>query len=304
MLETHRLVEHNRLARAFAHYEELYGEAAQDKTFAEVLRESLFAEIKRDFNTELFDQPLLCDELRIDNARSPPSSATNRCARHRRPCGIESGQGELLAFKHLYGYDFSRMSQDIMGAVYERFLAHKLLQDGGRIVIEDTDELRKKEGIYYTPRYIVDYIVEHTLGEKIKPSWPKPSPCSATRITQRPTPKSANSSTSRCSTRPWVPARFCCAPSMRWSGLRRYNEACRRAKADRERRGHCCSTRPPTSPRKSDAPLHVLTENIFGVDLDAQAVEVAKLSLWLRYMALNRDSFRDRLRSGRAAANR
>ena len=47
----------------------------------------------------------------------------------------------------------------------------------------------------------------------------------------------------------------------------------------------------------TDAPLHVLTENIFGVDLDAQAVEVAKLSLWLRYMALNRESFRDRLRS-------
>jgi hypothetical protein len=44
-----------------------------------------------------------------------------------------------------------------------------------------------------------------------------------------------------------------------------------------------------------DAPLHVLTENIFGVDLDQQAVEVAKLNLWLRYMAVNRDAFLDRL---------
>ena len=43
------------------------------------------------------------------------------------------------------------------------------MQSGGRIVIEDTADLRKKEGIYYTPEYIADYIVGHTLGEKIKP---------------------------------------------------------------------------------------------------------------------------------------
>jgi len=61
------------------------------------------------------------------------------------------------------------MSSDVMSAVYEKFLAHRLSQNAGRIVIEDTDELRKKEGIYYTPRYIVDYLVAHTLGEKIKP---------------------------------------------------------------------------------------------------------------------------------------
>src|SRR5205814_10409758 len=84
-------------------------------------------------------------------------------------CGIEQGQGELLTFRHLYSYDFSRMSHDIMGAVYERFLAHKLQQKNGRILIEETDELRKKEGIYYTPRYIVDYLIGHTLGEKTAP---------------------------------------------------------------------------------------------------------------------------------------
>ena len=73
-----------------------------------------------------------------------------------------------VPLRHLYSYDFSLMSSDVMGAVYEKFLAHRLSQNAGRIVIEDTDELRKKEGIYYTPRYIVDYIVAHTLGEKIQ----------------------------------------------------------------------------------------------------------------------------------------
>ena len=168
MLETHRLVEYNKLARTFATYEALYGRA--DKTFAEVLRETLFREIKNDFNTELFTQPLLCDGLGMDNVVLAAVVGHEPLAPElAEQCGFESGQGELLAFRHLYSYDFSRMSQDVMGAVYERFLAHKLFQEGGRIVIEDTDELRKKEGIYYTPRYIVDYIVGHTLGEKIKP---------------------------------------------------------------------------------------------------------------------------------------
>src|SRR5580658_6373341 len=52
MLETRRLVEYNKLARAYSQYWVLYARA--DKNFSEVIRESLFIEIKNDFNTELF----------------------------------------------------------------------------------------------------------------------------------------------------------------------------------------------------------------------------------------------------------
>jgi type I restriction-modification system DNA methylase subunit len=300
MLETHRLVEHNKLARAFVHYEALYGEAEQEKTFAEVLKETLFAEIKRDFNTELFVQPLLCDELRMDNLFV--ATAIGHEVLHSEiaaQCGIEAGQGQLLPFKHLYGYDFSRMSQDVMGAVYERFLAHKLLQDGGRIVIEDTAELRKREGIYYTPQYIVDYIVAHTLGEKVKPVLAEALallgygkfPAAHAKIRELQHLKVLD------------PAMGSGSFLLRaFDALIRaygeYNEACRRAKADRRNGSGLLFDAPADIAEEvTDAPLHVLTENIFGVDLDAQAVEVAKLSLWLRYMALNREPFRDRLRS-------
>ncbi len=300
MLETHRLVEHNKLARAFVHYEALYGEAEQEKTFAEVLKETLFAEIKRDFNTELFVQPLLCDELRMDNLFV--ATAIGHEPLHSEiaaQCGLEAGQGQLLPFKHLYGYDFSRMSQDVMGAVYERFLAHKLLQDGGRIVIEDTDEMRKREGIVYTPEYIGDYIVAHTLGEKVKPilaeaiallGYGKYAAAHA-RIRELQHLKVLD------------PAMGSGSFLLRaFDALVRaygeYNEACRRAKAiSRNGSGMLFDAPADIAEEVTDAPLHVLTENIFGVDLDAQAVEVAKLSLWLRYMALNRESFRDRLRS-------
>jgi hypothetical protein len=300
MLETHRLVEHNKLARAFVHYEALYGEADQEKTFAEVLKETLFAEIKRDFNTELFVQPLLCDELRMDNLFV--ATAIGHEPLHSEiaaQCGLEAGQGQLLPFKHLYGCDFSRMSQDVMGAVYERFLAHKLVQDGGRIVIEDTDELRKREGVYYTPQYIVDYIVAHTLGEKVKPILAEALallgygkfPAAHAKIRELQHLKVLD------------PAMGSGSFLLRaFDALIRaygeYNEACRRAKADRRNGSGMLFDAPADIAEEvTDAPLHVLTENIFGVDLDAQAVEVAKLSLWLRYMALNRESFRDRLRS-------
>ena len=54
MLETHRLIEWSKLARAYTHYEVMFV-GHSDKTFCEFLRESLFQEIKFKFNTELFD---------------------------------------------------------------------------------------------------------------------------------------------------------------------------------------------------------------------------------------------------------
>jgi type I restriction-modification system DNA methylase subunit len=299
MLETHRLVEYNKLARTFAHYEELFGRA--DKTFAEVLRETLFREIKNDFNTELFTQPLLCDALAMDNIVLAAVVGHEPLAPElAAQCGFESGQGELLAFRHLYSYDFSRMSQDVMGAVYERFLAHRLFQEGGRIVIEDTDELRKKEGIYYTPRYIVDYIVEHTLGEKIKPTLAearsllgyKNYPGAHAKIRELQRLKVLDPAMGSGS---FLLRAF----DTLVKAYDDYNQECRRHKRAKNGAGTLFEADFVVPEEVLDAPLHVLTENIFGVDLDKQAVEVAKLSLWLRYMAVNRGQFIDQLRRRR-----
>jgi len=163
-------------------------------------------------------------------------------------------------------------SQDVMGAVYERFLAHKLLQDGGRIVIEDTDEMRKREGIVYTPEYIGDYIVAHTLGEKVKPILAEAIALLATGSTLLLTPKSGNSSTSRCSIRRWVPAPSCSALSMRWSGAYgEYNEPAAALKRIVATARGCCFDAPADiAERSGRRPADVLTEKHLGVDLDAQ----------------------------------
>jgi len=299
MLETHRLVEYNKLARTFSQYEELYGRA--DKTFAEVLRETLFREIKNDFNTELFTQPLLCDALAIDNVVLAAVVGHEPLAPElAEQCGFESGHAELLAFRHLYSYDFSRMSQDVMGAVYERFLAHRLLAAGGRIVIEDTDELRKKEGIYYTPRYIVDYIVQHTLGEKIKPVVTEAKsllgygnyPAAFAKVRELGRVKVLDPAMGSGS---FLLRAF----DLLMGAYEEYNQECRRHKRAKNGAGTLFDADLVVPEEVLDAPLRVLTENIFGVDLDEKAVEVAKLNLWLRYMAVNRAQFIDQLRRRR-----
>ena len=304
MLETNQLIEWNKLARAYSHYEVIY-EGHSEKTFAEFLRESLFQEIKFKFNTELFEQPLLCDTLALDNnilsilvghePLSPEVAAT---------CGFESGQGELLAFRHLYSYDFSLMSSDVMGAVYEKFLAHKLSQNAGRIVIEDTDELRKKEGIYYTPRYIVDYIVTHTLGEKIKPVLAEAKNLLGHKNFKGAYDKICELSQIKVLDPAMGSGSFLLgAFDALVAAYNDYNAECEKQK--RNGNGHDGSDALFDAPVAKPRPVErlgtaVVTHNLFGVDLDAQAVEVAKLNLWIRLMAAEKESLRYHLADPRA----
>lgn len=65
-------------------------------------------------------------------------------------------------------YEFSVLSADILGQVYEQFLGKVIrLTDGHRAVVDDKPEVKKAGGVYYTPTYIVDYIVRQTVGKLI-----------------------------------------------------------------------------------------------------------------------------------------
>ncbi|MDR3311898.1 MAG: hypothetical protein LBS64_02045, partial [Spirochaetaceae bacterium] len=60
-------------------------------------------------------------------------------------------------------YEFSVMSADILGSIYERFLGRVVRLSGThRAKVEEKPEVRKAGGVYYTPQYIVDYIVKNT----------------------------------------------------------------------------------------------------------------------------------------------
>ena len=66
-------------------------------------------------------------------------------------------------------YEFSVFGADILGHVYEQFLGKVIrLTKGHRAVVEDKPEVKKAGGVYYTPTYIVDYIVEQTVGKLLE----------------------------------------------------------------------------------------------------------------------------------------
>ncbi len=71
-------------------------------------------------------------------------------------------------------YEFSVISVEIIGNAYEQFLGKTItIGKNSKAKIELKPEVRKAGGVYYTPEYIVDYIVENTVGEKIKGKTPK-----------------------------------------------------------------------------------------------------------------------------------
>jgi type I restriction-modification system DNA methylase subunit len=81
-------------------------------------------------------------------------------------------------FRRLYypesPYEFSVLSADILGQVYEQFLGKVIrLTAGGHAKIEEKPEVKKAGGVYYTPTYIVDYIVHQTVGTLLQGRTPK-----------------------------------------------------------------------------------------------------------------------------------
>ena len=63
-------------------------------------------------------------------------------------------------------YEFSVMPAEILGHVYEQFLGKVIrLTISHQAKVEEKPEVKKAGGVYYTPTYIVDYIVKHTVGK-------------------------------------------------------------------------------------------------------------------------------------------
>jgi type I restriction-modification system DNA methylase subunit len=160
----------------------------------------------------------------------------------------------LLYGNDVYAYDFKHIPADILGGVYESYLGYigqnpineghkkgKLfdLDDKNEIKIKSRQK-RKEHGIYYTPRFIVDYIVKNTLGEKLK---------------------EIGSMAELKKIRVLDPA--CGSGSFLTRALEEINN----------------KYKDFGNPGKQDTKTEIVSSNIYGVDLDAQATELAKLNL-------------------------
>jgi type I restriction-modification system DNA methylase subunit len=60
-------------------------------------------------------------------------------------------------------YRFNQIRVELLGDIYERHLGKIILHRGRGIRIEEKPEVRHAKGVYYTPTYIVDGILERTL---------------------------------------------------------------------------------------------------------------------------------------------
>jgi adenine-specific DNA-methyltransferase len=65
--------------------------------------------------------------------------------------------------KGYYEYDFAAMPADVLGGVYENYLGYRLEKSKKGITVSKDAKKKKEHGIYYTPDFIVDYIVKNTL---------------------------------------------------------------------------------------------------------------------------------------------
>jgi len=200
-------------------------------------------------------------------------------------------------FKRLYypdsPYEFSVLPAEILGQVYEQFLGKVIrLTEGHRAVIEDKPEVKKAGGVKYTPVYIVENIVGNTLGKILKGK----TPLEVVLITVL-DPACGSGSFLIVAYqylldwhRDWYVQNL--VPLLQ-SGLKPSSPEIRRllpgvetGKKGRKKepelpvyQGRGGEWRLTTAERK-----RILLNNIYGVDIDHQAVEVTKLSLLLKVL--------------------
>src|SRR3990170_1453535 len=159
-------------------------------------------------------------------------------------------------------YDFDAIPIHILGSIYERFLGHVIVATDKRVRVEPKPEVRKAGGVYYTPEYIVRYIVENTVGKLI--AGKTPDQIAEMRF-----------------------ADIACGSGSFLLGvfdlLLTYHGHYYNENPSKARKGDCINHggKLYLSLRKK---REILLNNIYGVDIDAQAVEVCQLSLYLKLL--------------------
>lgn len=65
-------------------------------------------------------------------------------------------------------YNFKQIPVEVLGTIYEQFLGKTIKATDKRLSLEDKPEVRNAGGVFYTPQWIVDYIVKHSLNHHLK----------------------------------------------------------------------------------------------------------------------------------------
>lgn len=174
-------------------------------------------------------------------------------------------------------YAFAVIPADILGHVYEKFLGKVIhLTSEHRIKIEEKPEVRKAGGVYYTPTYIVNYIVAQTVGPLVEGKTPKQ--VEKLRVLD---PACGSGSFLLGAFEyllDWHLRYYLAHDPESWA--KKKHPPLYETAPNAHGVGHGSKNWQLTTAERK----RILLNNLYGVDIDAQAVEVTKLSLLLKVL--------------------
>jgi len=160
-----------------------------------------------------------------------------------------------------YGYDFSVIPIDVLGHSYELYIGSIIKEKEGEIraieIVKDP-RLRKSQGIYYTPEYIVNFLVNNTLS-KLVDDIKSPKDISTIKLVDPACGSGSFLIKSYDIIKKWYNA---------------YNDSGKDSFKNNTLDAHLVKI--------IDPEYRILTDNLYGVDLDPQAVEISILNLSLK----------------------
>ena len=160
-------------------------------------------------------------------------------------------------------YEFSVISPEILGNVYEQFIGKVIrLTKGHQAKVEEKPEVKKAGGVFYTPQYIVDYIVKNTVGKLLEGK--TPNQVANLRIIDP-----------ACGSGSFLLGAY--SYLLNWH--RDYYSTLDKPPKNTIYEGKNNEIHLTIQKKKE-----ILLNNIYGVDIDTQAVEVTKLSLLLKVL--------------------
>lgn len=209
---------------------------------------ALFKQLNNDFNGEIFKDHV-CEKAKYDSKI------------------VAEIISELYYPKS--PYDFSVIGVELLGVIYEKYLGKTIHMTEKRIKVEEKPEVRKAGGVFYTPKYIVESIVSNTVGKLIEGK--SPAEISKLRILDP-----------ACGSGSFLIGALECLFQYH---LRYYIEHQKEAKSGTlfpnlivELDSDGNKTHRLSIGKKGE----ILRNNIYGVDIDQQAVEITMMSLYIK----------------------
>ncbi len=185
----------------------------------------------------------------------------------------------------LSDYDFeSDISVNILGHIFEQSLTdlEELSASIGGEALDKSKSKRKKDGVFYTPEYITRYIVANTLGKLCEQKRDELGISSQIEPPKNPKKLTKAEETAKSALqeyREWLKTLKICDPACGSGAF--LNQALEYLISEHKSTaqqivyfGDLTAT--------EDIEKSILEHNLYGVDINEEAVEIARLSLWLR----------------------